>query len=269
MTPNPLDVLASAPHGTLEGERAGCVTSACPATPMTCAEVAGTYRRDIRFKRLYSSGLRGQELYDVFRDGRLSDAAAPGPARDGELEPSEAESTTAASAATPEPATLPDVPEDWGSLLPSKRTELLVAWEDGGLSFAEIAEMVGSKPAGIASALRAARKRRGEEAEPTAAAAAPAPQPEPTTVPEAEPQLQRRPEPRQAPIPVPVRAAEAVSRFGVPPMNVADIPGPQLLQAWVVLDREKRVVCATKDLEAATESLAAEWKRQVETGEPA
>ncbi|MBL5975343.1 MAG: hypothetical protein D3X82_16745 [Candidatus Leucobacter sulfamidivorax] len=63
---NPLDLLADGfPHGTVEGERRGCLTSACPASPLQCKEVASRYRSDMKFKRLYGTGLRGQDLVDA------------------------------------------------------------------------------------------------------------------------------------------------------------------------------------------------------------
>lgn len=63
---NPLERLRDDfPHGTLEGERAGCVTKDCPARPLQCWEVARGYRIDMRFKRAYQAGARGAELADL------------------------------------------------------------------------------------------------------------------------------------------------------------------------------------------------------------
>jgi len=215
LTPNPLDLLSSdIEHGTLEGERAGCVTSACPGAPLTCAEVAGSYRRDIRFKRLYTSGLRGQELLDVYQERPLTSTpvvqAAAGPF---------------------------ELSADWADLGQEDRDSALLAWDDEGLTFKQIAEKVGSTAPGIASAFRAARKR--------AAAAA-------NSTPEPAPEVD------------PLPAAGVVARFGVPPMKVADIPGPQMIQAWVVLDHEKRVLFATEHVDEAVPALAEAWKRHAE-----
>lgn len=55
---NPLDRLADGfPHGTLDGERAGCV------------EIGGRYRSDARFKKFYQLGYRGQDLLDACHEG--------------------------------------------------------------------------------------------------------------------------------------------------------------------------------------------------------
>ncbi len=63
---NPLDRLADGfPHGTLEGEAAGCTTADCPAKPMSCRDVALRHRQDRTFRRLYDTGLRGEDLVDA------------------------------------------------------------------------------------------------------------------------------------------------------------------------------------------------------------
>lgn len=63
---NPFDRMADDyPHGTIEGERRGCVASDCPAAPLQCRDIASRYRSDMKFKRLYATGLRGQELVDA------------------------------------------------------------------------------------------------------------------------------------------------------------------------------------------------------------
>lgn len=71
MSVNPNDLLEDGfPHGTLEGERAGCVTSNCPGAPLTCAETASAYRTDMGFRKLYQAGARGADLVTAWEAKR-------------------------------------------------------------------------------------------------------------------------------------------------------------------------------------------------------
>lgn len=230
MTPNPHDLLADGfPHGTLEGERAGCSTSVCPGTPLTCTEVASSYRTDIKFKRLYTTGLRGQELLDVYREGRPA-----GPER-------------APRAAKPSPVAAPAA-ADFDSLDQDAQYRQLLEWREQGLAPAAIGNLIGKSAPSVGRMLTAA-SRRLDEVRDEVQGARPAPD---TLAPEA-----------GEPAPGPVPAATAVARFGVPPMEIDDIPGPQLVRAWVVVDREKRVIGAFANPEEAVPALAEAWRRDM------
>ncbi len=67
---NPLDRLEDGfPHGTIDGERAGCVGRDCPARPLRCGDIGGRYRTDLAFRRNYKLGYRGQDLLDACDQG--------------------------------------------------------------------------------------------------------------------------------------------------------------------------------------------------------
>lgn len=244
--PSPLDLLDdSVDHGTLEGERAGCVTSACPASPLTCAEVAGSYRRDIKFKRLYTAGLRGQELFDVYTNGRPASAAP---------------------AATAEPAgpALTDPGPSFGLLEKPEQYRLLLEWRDQGLTFTAIGKKIGQRPASVGRMLTAASRMLEKPAAP-ALDTVPAPDGARDDMePSAASSTAPAPDTVAGGLPAPVPASMVAARFGVPPIAaVGDIPGPQMRQMWVVLDSRKQVLAVDEDPAVAVQVLADAWTEQL------
>ena len=76
MAVNPHDLLDdSFPHGTVDGERQGCVTRNCPAQPLQCLDVARNYRTDHGFKQLYNAGMRGEELVEAWKERAVAEPA--------------------------------------------------------------------------------------------------------------------------------------------------------------------------------------------------
>ena len=57
------------PHGTLEGSAKGCIGKLCPATGFTCAELAVRHRTEVKCRKAYAEGVRGQELRDLLDAG--------------------------------------------------------------------------------------------------------------------------------------------------------------------------------------------------------
>lgn len=240
MTPNPHDLQADGfPHGTLDGERAGCSASVCPATPLTCTEVARSYRTDMKFKRLYNTGLRGQELVDVYQDGKPTAPAEP-------KKPKRS------------PVAAPEA-ERFASLDQEAQYRKLLEWRDEGMTPGAIATMIGMRAPSVGRMLTAASRRLDAIREETQT---PAPEPAPREQEQEQEPRESAPLEAEAAEAAPVPAASAAARFGVPPMDIDDIPGPQLLQAWVVVDREKRIVAAFVDPEEAVPALAEAWRRE-------
>lgn len=263
MSPTALDRMADDfPHGTIEGERAGCVASDCPAEPLTCAEIGGHYRRDFRFNRLYQSGLRGQELLDAFQpitapDKTRKTTPKPGP------RPRRVERESPTEAEAPAHSEQPEDPAmseyefglNFRTVSQDERDRRLIRAVDAGLSWAQIGREVGSTPGAVSMMHKAALRRAGmngekEAAEMPASAGIEAAQAVPVAAPPATDDA-------------PVAAALITERFGVPPVVIPDIPGPQIAQMWVVLDRNKHVLLATTDMRKATAALAAEWTTQI------
>lgn len=75
---SPFDRLMSDfPHGDVEGFRQGCKAGDCPATPFKCRDLASRYRSDATFRRIYDTGLRGEELATAVA---IASGASPVPA---------------------------------------------------------------------------------------------------------------------------------------------------------------------------------------------
>lgn len=233
MTTNILDRLTDDfPHGTIDGDRAGCTGVGCPAEPYSCSDIARLYRTDFRFQRLYKTGIRGSDLqaaYDL--------KEVPGlPAE-------------VASVADALPEIMPLADRTWEGLTDAGRDVTVLKWKDEGFTATEIAERIGLSPIGTGRLIAAAR-RRIEEALSSGGSV---------------PVVFEPPQPRERPstveTPAPLEAAELFGESGALPVAIADIPGPQIAEMWVVLDREKHIVLASTDLDAALTGLAGEWRK--------
>ncbi|MGW9021289.1 hypothetical protein ACWGOE_07395 [Leucobacter chromiiresistens] len=133
------------PHGTLEGERAGCLGADCPARPFRCRDVGGRYRSDFKFKKLYSTGLRGDDLAAALELGAPAKPAAP------------------ATVEPPESDTQMDRAlwkDDWSAWTIEERDAKLIEWVEAGLTWRAIADRIGSSAPAVSRLFNAARRRR-------------------------------------------------------------------------------------------------------------
>ncbi|MBU3994911.1 MAG: hypothetical protein KKF42_03900 [Actinobacteria bacterium] len=253
---NPLDRLDdSFPHGTVEGERGGCYGSSCPASPLTCAEVASQYRTDFRFKRLYKSGLRGQELLDAFSE-KPAPAAADAPPVLPESEPEpEPESE-------PEPAAQPSglatvvqemvgsLAGGWESLTVSERDAALLGLSDEGLLPRQVGEVIGKTAGATAMMVKAARRRR-DEGQATGPTGVQVPGvAEISSIPESA---------------IPSAVLEAKAEAAIPSSREVSLaPGdvlhgaraPRVVQLWALVDEDDHLVMASTEVGPLVAELA-------------
>jgi len=246
MMGNPLDRLDdSFPHGTVEGERGGCYGSSCPATPLTCAEVASQYRTDFRFKRLYKSGLRGQELLDAFSE-KPAPAAADAPPVLPEPEPA-AQSSGLAAAVQEMVGSLAG---GWESLSVSERDAALLGLSDEGLLPRQVGELIGKTAGATAMMVKAARRRR-DEGQATGPAGVQAQGPgEISSIPESE---------------IPATVLEAKAEAAIPSSRevrfaTGDVlhgaRAPRVVQLWALVDEDDHLVMASTEAGPLVAELA-------------
>ena len=245
---NPLDRLDdSFPHGTIEGERGGCYGSSCPASPLTCAEVASQYRTDFRFKRLYKSGLRGQELLDAFSE-KPAPAAADAPPALSEPEPEPAAQPSGLATAVQE--MVGSLTGGWESLSASERDAALLGLSDEGLLPRQVGELIGKTAGATAMMVKAARRRR-DEGQATGPAGVQAQKPgEISSIPESE---------------IPSTVLEAKAEAEIPTSReVRFAPGdvlngaraPRVVQLWALVDEDDHLVMASTEAGPLVAELA-------------
>lgn len=286
---NPYDRMSDDfPHGTLEGEHAGCLTADCPATPR-CAEVAGRYRSDKHFRDAYQAGLRGSDLVDIaelklsaeqlrvfLEEGaaaaklqEAAEAAQPAPEAPGA---EVAAASTAGVQADAEEEVGPIWKDRFDALDQAGKDQKLLDWAQSFTS-TQIGERLGRNGAGVSSMIRAAQRRAG--------AAAAVPGPARPQAPESKP-ARTNTTPAPAPTaggPKATGAGEELSRgsISIPAgffegkvtvetetVAVASVPdvvpegetrGPRVLQLWALVDADDHLVMASTKLGPAVDAL--------------
>lgn len=227
---NPLERLRDDfPHGTVEGGRDGCTTRDCPAEPLQCWEVVRSYRMDMRFKRAYQAGARGEELLNL--DQATEASAAP----------------SVPVVTLPEAESAPSAAV-WEDMSVAEQDAELIARVYAGATNAELAGRIGCNGAAAAGRrVAAARKRATAVAKAGAVGAT------------AETARQYRAVTgTEAPVVVPRADAVVVVAGGI-----EDTAGPQLRTMFVVVDQHNRVVAASTQVADAMAALGDAWKQQL------
>lgn len=177
--------MADFPHGDIEGFRQGCKAGDCPATPFKCRDLALRYRSDATFRRIYDTGLRGEELATAVA---IASGASPAPALEQQAKKAAApkkrkevlagkalqldEATPAPTPGTtsaPEPSPAPKSGPRRGRAADQAINVELLERHAAGESLESLGEWLGCKPDSVYRRINRVRARERAEQRDTAA----------------------------------------------------------------------------------------------------
>jgi len=179
---SPFDrLMADFPHGDIEGFRQGCKAGDCPATPFKCRDLASRYRSDATFRRIYDTGLRGEELATAVA---IASGASPAPALEQQAKKAAApkkrkevlagkalqlDETTPATTSAPEPSPAPKSGPRRGRAADQAINVELLERHAAGESLESLGEWLGCKPDSVYRRINRVRARERAEQRDTAA----------------------------------------------------------------------------------------------------